>query len=100
MSPASDSEIWLKVADTPYYTSTCVSLHGQLLAVGGCDSDGKISTDIHMYNTTTNSWEVFSHLLTPRSQYLIAVLPYNELMVVGGYTPDGKTDAVEIATIN
>ena len=99
LSP-SGSEIWLKVADTPYYTSTCVSLHGQLLAVGGCNSDGKTSTDIHMYNTTTNSWEVISHLLTPRSQCLIAVLPYNELMVVGGYTPDGKTDTVEIATIN
>ena len=97
--PASGPKVWHKLADTPYYHFTCVSLRGQLLVVGGCDSEGQNSTAIHAYNTTTNSWEVISHLATPRSQCLIAVLPHNELMVVGGYTPDGKTDSVEIATI-
>ena len=67
--------------------------------MGGKDSDDKETTAIHMYNPTTNSWEVISHMTTPRESCLVAVLPQNELMVVGGGTPDGVTDSVEIATI-
>ena len=62
--------------------------------MGGEGSDGKQTTAIHMYNTTTNSWEVISHMITPRRLCLVAVLPHNELMVVGG-----DTDSVEIASI-
>ena len=92
-------EVWYQLADTPVIISRCASLHGRLLAVGGKDSDDKKTTAIHMYNTTTNSWEVISDITTPRSQCLVAVLPHNELMVVGGYTPNGETDSVEIASI-
>ena len=91
--------MWHQLADTPVTFSTCASLQGQLLAVGGKDSDDKETTAIHMYNRTTNSWEVISHMATPRENCLVAVLPHNELMVVGGGTPDGTTDSVEIATI-
>ena len=93
-----DSEVWHQLADTPVTLSTCASLQGRLLAVGGRDSRGKITTAIHMYNTTTNSWKVISHMATSREICLVAVLPHNELMIVGGYTPD-NTDSVEIATI-
>ena len=67
--------------------------------MGGKDSDHKQTTAIHKYNTTTNSWEVISHMTTPRSQCLVAVLPHNESTVVGGHTPGGRTDSVEIASI-
>ena len=94
------SEVWNQLANTPVTFSTCASLHGQLLAVGGCDSDDKETTATHMYNTTTNSWEVISHMTAPRSQCLVAVLPHNELVVVGGLTTyGGKIDSVEIASI-
>ena len=97
---AGGHEVWHQLADTPVTLSACASLHGQLMAVGGYDSDGKETTAIHMYNTTTNSWEVISHMATPRSQCLVAVLPHNELMVVGGLTTyGGKIDSVEIARI-
>ena len=92
-------KVWHQVADTPVTLSTCASLHGQLLTVGGYDSDVKQTTAIHMYNTTTNSWEVISHMATPRRQCLVAVLPHNELTVVGGGTPGGLTDSVEIASL-
>ena len=56
-------------------------------------------TAIHAYNTTTNTWEVISHMATPRHQSLVAVLPHNEIMVVGGDTlAGGGDDSVEIAT--
>ena len=96
---ANRPNVWHQLADTPVTLSSWVALHGKLLAVGGCDSDDKKTTAIHMYNTITNSWEVISHMTIPRSECLVAVLPHNELMVVGGWTPDGKTDTVEIATI-
>ena len=41
-------------------------------------------------------------MTTPRSQCLVAVLPHNQLMVLGGVTPDSDwrgIDSVEIANI-
>ena len=92
-------KVWHQLADTPVALSTCVSLQGQLLAVGGEDSSHKATTAVHMYNTTTNSWEVISHMANPRWLCLVLVLPHNELMVVGGAQFWNSTDTVEIATI-
>ena len=90
-------EVWHKLADTPFTFSTCASLCGELLAVGGIESDDKrATTKIHMYNTTTNSWEVISHMTIARWRCLVAVLPHNKLMVVGG---DANNDSVEIASV-
>ena len=99
LSLASRPKVWHQLADTPVTISSWVALHGKLLAVGGKDSDDKQTAAIHIYNTKTNSWEVISHMATPPHRCLLAVLPHNELMAVGGWTPDGKTDTVEIATI-
>ena len=99
LSLASRPKVWHQLADTPVTLSSCATLQGRLLTVGGRDSDDKETTAIHMYNTTTNSWEVISHMATPRSQCLVAVLPHNELMVVGGGKLDGLTNSVEIASI-
>ena len=99
LSLASGPKVWHQLPDIPVTHSACASLHGHLLAVGGKDSDGKTST-IHTYNMTTNSWEVISHMATPRSQCLVAVLSHNKLTAVGGFVSGGSTtDSVEIATI-
>ena len=99
LSLASEPEVWHQLADTPVTLSTCASLHGRLLAVGGMDSDDKRTTAIHAYNKTTNSLEIVSHMATPRSSCLLAVFPHNELMAVGGFTAlNTTTDSVEIAT--
>ena len=90
---------WKKVAAPPVTESTCVSIHGRLLAVGGVDSDGKPTSAVHMYNPTTDSWEVISHMGTPRYSCIAAVLPNNQLMVVGGYVGSVSTNSVEFASI-
>ena len=98
-----DARVWKEAAAPPATETTCVSIHGQLLAICGLDSDKKSTTAIHMYNPTTDSWKVISQMGTPRYQCIAAVLPNNQLMVVGGYT--GKrdvntgTNSVEFATI-
>ena len=73
---------WRQVASLSVTQSTCESFHGQLLAIGGYDS----ATAVYMYNSTANSWEVISHMTTARYHCFTAVLPDNQLMVVGGYS--------------
>ena len=93
------SSVWHRVADAPAYHSTCAAVNGQLLAVGGCDENFKATAAIHKYNPTTNSWYHISNMPTARYACLVAVLPTNEMMAVGGMVSHGtrKTDKVEIA---
>ena len=83
-SSSSSSSIWHRVADAPAYWSTCAAINGELLAVGGCDEDNKPTAAIHKYNPITNSWDLISNMSTARYRCLVAVLPTNEMMVVGG----------------
>ena len=91
--------VWRRIADLPVIRSTCESFHSRLLAVGGIES-GKDTTAVYMYNSTTNSWEIISHMTTGRRLCFTAVLPDNRLMVVGGYNELFHTiDSVELATV-
>ena len=97
-------EVWHRVADLPVHLSSCATLCRQLLAVGVHD-DNSYTTAIHQYNPATNSWEVISHMPTARYDTLVAVLPGNKLIVVGGYIRTSgalfgsRTDIVEIAAV-
>ena len=89
------ANIWNKVAGPPVVRTTCVSIHGRLLTIGGWDSNAQSTTAVHMYNPTTDSWEVISHMRIPRRECFAAVLPNNQLMVVGGRVTDfAETDSV------
>ena len=93
-------KVWKKVAAPPVTNTTCVSIRDRQVAIGGRDLDLKPTTAIHMYNPTTDSWEVISHMGTPRRDCIAAVLPNNQLMVVGGYTNgEIKIDSVELASV-
>ena len=100
-SPAR-SKVWDKVADLPVTGSTCVTLHSQLLAVGGSDSKDTPTSDVHIYHPTSNTWKIISKMKISRHPCFAAVLPNNKLMVVGGCTTSSLfsvTDSVEIATV-
>ena len=95
-----DTRVWRKAAAPPVTYTACVSIHSRLLAIGGKDSNDKPTTAIHMYNPTTDSWEIISHTKTPRYKAIAAVLPTNQLLVVGGITVGGiLTNLVELASI-
>ena len=81
--------VWSRIRDLNVIWSTCVTFCGQLLAVGGENSDMKSSTAVYLLNPSTNSWNVISYMSIPRSSPFAAVLPGSQLMVVGGQT---KTD--------
>ena len=96
----SSHSVWNTVTDIAVKCTTCVTLNGQLLAVGGEDAHEKDTNNIYSYNTETSSWDVISHMPTPRRWCLVAVLPGNKLMVVGGETnTNAYTNEVEITTL-
>ena len=106
-SPSRDQPgLWNRISDLPVTESTCVSLGGQLLAIGGMDSDNKPTTTILVHNQAANAWEIIGEMSTGRSWCFAAVLPEGKLMVVGGCTRSGifykslaVTDKVEIASV-
>ena len=93
------ADVWNKVAAPPVTKTTCVSILGRLLTIGGMDSYDKPTTAVYMYNPDSDSWEVISHITTSRYLCFAAVLPNNQLMMVGGETNRGETDSVELATV-
>ena len=79
--------VWKEVSDLPAFNATCVSLNGRLLAIGGQGRSASHlprQTAIHMYDPATNSWTIISHMSIARSNCFAAVLPHNQLVVVGG----------------
>ena len=92
-SSSGGTGVWSKLADLPVTGSTCVTFYGQLLAIGGGDSGNKPTTAVYMYNPSTNSWNVISHMTTARCKSFAAVLPDNQLMVVGGEIDNKGTDS-------
>ena len=81
---SSDCSVWTRLASIPApEMSTLATLRGRVLAIGGKDGGNPIGA-IHCYDVATNSWSVIGEMPTPRYWALTAVLPSNELVVVGG----------------
>ena len=95
-APANQSTIWRQVADAPHYLSSCATLCGQLVAVGGREAR-KNTSAISVYNETTDSWEAMGNMPTARFRALVAILN-GKMMVVGGWVRGygTATDVVEI----
>ena len=93
-SETSSDSVWHRITDIPEYYSTCAAVNGELVAVGGMDTEHKTTTAVHKYNSTADSWDIISNMPTAQYHHLVAVLPTNVMIVVGGYT-----NKVEIASI-
>ena len=81
-APANKSTIWQYVADAPHYYSSCATLCGQLVTVGGIEAH-KDTSAISGYNETTDSWEAMGDMPTVRHLALVAILN-GKMIVVGG----------------
>ena len=61
------------------------------------------ATAQQLFVPTTDSWDIISNIPTVRYGCMVAVLPTNEMMVVGGFTSSlfsSSTDIIEIASIH
>ena len=93
----SSDSVWSRITDAPAVSSTCAAVGGELVAVGGWDTaESKYTSAVYKYNMISESWDVVTNMPTTRCSCLVAVLPTNEMIVVGGY---GGIDKVEIAKI-
>ena len=80
----SEASVWQHVADIPVRESTCPTLNGRVLAVGGVDSHHNDTAAVHMYNPDSDSWLVLGNMSTARSMCLVVGLRYC-VIAVGGY---------------
>ena len=102
-----ENSVWQKVANVPVYNATCATVCGQLLAVGGkqsLDKPEENSSAIYAYNPTENTWSIKCGMKTARSFCLVAALPNNKLMAVGGFIQgpdryDEPTSKAEISNL-
>ena len=98
--------IWKESAGPPVSQSACITFQGQVLSIGGKGSDKMPTSAVYVLNADTASWTNAGYLTTPRSKCFAVVLPGDEIMhseevlVVGGKTSSGKTDTLEIGTLN
>ena len=99
------STVWNRIADLPVVDSVAVTVCGKLLAIGGAESSGDkaVSSAVHLYTPSSNTWNVVSHMTVARFQCFAALLPNGELMVVGGgvsaYPNFRSCKDVEFATL-
>ena len=79
-----EAGVWQRVADVPMELSTCITLYGRVLAVGGEDSDGTNTADVYMYNADSDSWPLVGHMSTARCECLVVELR-DWIIAVGGH---------------
>ena len=89
---------WKRV-DHPVSWSSCVSFQGRLLAVGVEDSSQVPTPAVHLYDPSTDMWDIVSNMSISRRRCFAAALPNNQLMVVGGYTTQVFGSVTEIANL-
>ena len=82
---ASEASVWQRVADVSVRGSTCTTLNGRVLAVGGYESDGTVTAAAKMYNAKSNTWQLVGYMPTARSNCLVVALR-NCIVTVGGNT--------------
>ena len=84
-----DDSMWTKKADLPIADrdSSLATLRGHVLAIGG-RNDIDLIASVQCYDAESNSWSVIGQIPHPHHQVLTAVLPSNELLVVGGWKKD------------
>ena len=85
----SSAKAWTRLSDIPTkYGATITSIKDHVLAIGGSTAryGGTLTGTVHEYNASTNTWSMLDEAsnMTPRSGALVAVLPSNEIVAVGG----------------
>ena len=86
-----EADVWQRIADVPMWYSTCTTLNGRVLAVGGSDSHGTRTADVYMYNADSNSWPLVGHMSTARTECLVLELR-DCIIAVGGF----RSSSVEV----
>ena len=95
-SSANTQSAWKTLANTPTYQPATAVLAGNLLAIGVKETPGPgpSKSVVYMFSSSTNSWIYVSNLPEPLSFTTVAVLSSTELLVIGGWTDNGRVNTV------
>ena len=95
-SSADTQSAWKTLANTLTYQPATAVLAGNLLALGGKQrpGPGPSKSEVYMFSSSTNSWIYVSNLPEPLSFTTVAVLSSTELLVIGGWTDNGRVNTV------
>ena len=86
-----EAGVWQRIADVPVGLSTCTTLNGRVLAVGGWNSHHTTTADVYMYNVNSNSWSPVGHMSRARTECLVVGLR-DCIIAAGGF----RSSSVEV----
>ena len=92
---------WQKTKDLPNPLSSIVALDGRILAVGGKSQDAPTYTvsSVWEYVPSSGAWKAVSKMNIGRWTAIVAALPRDRVIVMGGQSNWKKTNPVEIASL-
>ena len=91
---------WREIPDAPLTHTTCSSLNGSLVLVGGMKHSKKASGEVFRYDAMEYSWELIGVMPTPRYCSVAVVVPSSrELLVVGGLNGPTGCDYVNLLEV-
>ena len=97
---AKKPEVWRHIKELPVTWSTLTILGGHLVAIGGVNDLDNLTADIHHYDWQVDSWYIITNMKTKRYFSLVAVLPEDQLIIVGGCDASWRPmDSVEIGSL-
>ena len=97
LSPSKNT-VWKRITDSPYGSSSCTTVCGQLVVVGGSKA-GKDTTAVITYDEKTGTWLAMEAMTTPRYKALVASLQDKAMIVAGGKIGNDRLATVEIAKV-
>lgn len=97
-SYTNETRVWQRVADVPVSGSTCATLNGRVLAIGGNDSHGNPIPTVHTYNLDSNVWLPLVNQNMPSARSFCLVVGLESCVIaVGGFISSNiKCATVEV----
>lgn len=80
-----DPNVWQECAPLPVYNATATTISGQMLSIGGCDSNEDPTAAVYIYDKSESKWDLRSIMPTPRSSCLAVVMPSEKVLIAGGF---------------
>ena len=100
LSLASKPGVWRQIKELPVTQSTLIALGGHLVAIGGANDSNTPTDDVHCCEPQTDAWHVTTKMKSERSRPMVAVLPGDRLIIVGGRDVSWQpSDSVEIGSL-
>ena len=92
---------WINLPSSPYYYNTLVPNSSPPVFVGGDHEiqHGAQSSNVSMYDSSSNSWRYVDSLSSPKSNVAVATIDDYSIIVIGGRTKGHSTTAAKLSSL-